>query len=83
VFVERTAETGRMRHFDAFVCYTAADEQFVYHEMIANLENVHGLTLCVKERDTVGGGAKYEDMAKIIKTRWAESAPLRRCSHDQ
>ena len=55
-------------HFDAFVCYTAADATFM-HEMIYNLENIHGLKMFVKERDMVAGGANNVQLAELIKSR--------------
>jgi len=61
-------ETGRRQHFDAFVCYTAADHKFVA-EMTYQLENVHGLKLFIKERDMVAGGSENVQLAHLIKSR--------------
>jgi len=60
---------GARKHFDAFVCYTAADATFV-HEMIYNLEHIRGVKLFIKERDMVAGGADYVMLAEIIKSRY-------------
>ena len=62
-------ETGRKIYFDAFVCYTAADAEFV-KEMLYNLENIHGLRLCLKERDMVAGGADNVMLAELVKSRY-------------
>jgi len=39
------------------------------HEMIYNLENIHGLKMFVKERDMVAGGANNVQLAELIKSR--------------
>ena len=62
-------ETGRREHFDAFVCYTEVDATFV-HEMIYNLENIHGLKLFIKERNMVAGGCNNVQLAEMIKKRY-------------
>jgi len=64
-----SVETGRREHFDAFVCYTAEDAPFV-HEMIYNLENIHGLKLFIKERNMVAGGADNVLLAELVKSRY-------------
>jgi len=61
-------ETGRKIYFDAFVCYTADDIDFV-KEMLYNLENIHGLSLCLKDRNMVAGGAQNVLLAELIKSR--------------
>jgi len=68
VVVVDAVETGRRQHFDAFVCYTAADAAFV-HEMIYNAEQLHGLRLFISERDMVAGGASNVMLAELIKSR--------------
>lgn len=61
-------ESGRRIHFDAFVCYTAADASFV-RDMIHNLEDIHGLRLFITERNMVAGGANFVMLAELIKSR--------------
>lgn len=62
------AETGVEEHFDAFVCYTTEDFDFV-RQMMYRLEKVEGLKLCITHRDLMPGASKYVIMAKLIEER--------------
>lgn len=60
--------TGVPEYFDAFVCYTHQDFEFV-RQMMHKLETVHGLKLCIVSRDLMPGCAEYVIMAKLIQER--------------
>jgi myeloid differentiation primary response protein MyD88 len=60
--------TDKPEYFDAFVCYTSSDFDFV-KEMMNKLEGVHGLKLCIPQRDLVAGCAYHVVMTELIKER--------------
>lgn len=61
-------ETGIPEYFDAFVCYSHTDFDWV-RTMMIELENKKGLKLCIPGRDLMAGTSKYSAIAQLIKDR--------------
>ena len=59
---------GSLQPFHAFVSSCPEDINFV-HTLIEELEMNHGLSLCIPERDLLGGNAKYVVTAELIEKR--------------
>ena len=66
-----SVETGVVELFDAFVCYSYPDMNFV-KQMIQHLEGIHGLKLCIHARDLLPGTSKHTVTAKLIEERYAQ-----------
>ncbi|XP_045208644.2 myeloid differentiation primary response protein MyD88-like [Mercenaria mercenaria] len=68
---KQDVESGKTTFYDAFICYTAEDEndrQFLY-KMINELEVERGLKLFVPGRDDLPGSAEYTITAYLIEKR--------------
>ena len=60
---------GQRQYYDAFVCYTHDDSEFV-QEMRHRLEDCHGIKLCIPARDLLAGSARETVLAHLIKERY-------------
>ncbi|XP_045207908.2 myeloid differentiation primary response protein MyD88-like [Mercenaria mercenaria] len=68
---KQDVQSGKRTFYDAFICYTAEDEndrQFLY-KMIEELEVKRGLKLFVPGRDDLPGSAEYTITAYLIEKR--------------
>lgn len=52
--------------FDAFVCYSDEDKQFLTSELIPELEEKRGVRLCIHERDFRGGTTVTNNVVRAI-----------------
>uniref|UniRef100_T1J4H3 TIR domain-containing protein n=1 Tax=Strigamia maritima TaxID=126957 RepID=T1J4H3_STRMM len=59
-----TAQT--IQHYDAYVCYTDEDKEFV-DMLSANLEG--NFKLCIKDRDLLGGVFEHKAIIELIQER--------------
>ncbi|ELT91256.1 hypothetical protein CAPTEDRAFT_182573 [Capitella teleta] len=59
---------GDLEYFDAFVCYTHSDFEWL-RTMMFEMEKKRGLKLCIIGRDLIGGTCKYSAISKLIKER--------------
>ena len=60
--------TGKADYYDAFVCYVHSDFWFV-RQLMRMMEEVHGMKLCVIERDLMPGTSRYTAIAKLMEDR--------------
>ena len=64
----RDAEERNVYKYDAFISYYHEDYLFVKNELIAELEEKHGLSLCVHQRDFLAGNYIAENILEAIKS---------------
>lgn len=60
---------GRETYYDAFICYTREDLEFV-RMLIRELEDKQGLKLFVPGRDDLPGDAEHTVTAFLIEKRY-------------
>ena len=53
--------------YDAFISYTAEDYLFIKNEIIVELEDNYGLSLCIHQRDFLPGNYIAENILQAIK----------------